>query len=112
MSDGTYSADPARIRAGAKLIDSITAEAARIAAAFQSEVNGLRDWPGEGDSFAEQVTPQAEQERIGSIETIVAIAQGLRGVADGTYGNLVNITSTQGGAIEGISAESAKNPHV
>ncbi|MGW3622032.1 hypothetical protein [Streptomyces sp. NPDC000880] len=104
-----YTAEPDNLLAGVKAIEEIGALAQSLLADFSNEVNETRRWPGVNDSFAQEAIPQEVKVREGSLKTVEAVFEGVRGIGDATFGNLLNIMTTQSGALEAIQTAASKN---
>ncbi|MFE7262926.1 hypothetical protein ACFU9B_12850 [Streptomyces sp. NPDC057592] len=101
MSDGYY-AEPARIQAGLRQMFSISTSIGSMVDDFVMDVRATRDWPGQDDSFAEEVIPQEQKERESSSETAIALSEAVNGVAHGTSVNLASIKSNQNNILDAI----------
>ncbi|MFB8036587.1 hypothetical protein ACFC5Z_27355 [Streptomyces sp. NPDC056004] len=101
MSDGYY-AEPARIQAGLRQMFSISTLIGSMVDDFVMDVRATRDWPGQDDSFAEEVIPQEQKERESSSETAIALSEAVNGVAHGTSVNLASIKSNQNNILDAI----------
>ncbi|MFJ7200504.1 MULTISPECIES: hypothetical protein [unclassified Streptomyces] len=101
MSDGYY-AEPARIQAGLRQMFSISTSVGSMVDDFVVDVRATSDWPGQDDSFAQEVIPQEQKERESSSETAIALSESVKGVAHGTSVNLASIKSNQNNILDAI----------
>ncbi|MEU1697215.1 hypothetical protein [Streptomyces hirsutus] len=92
MREVEYQADPAGIRSGAREVERLASDTARLIDRFVADYEKTAGWQGSGDALADQLTVALAAERADILDSCLGFQNVLRNLADASGRQVSDVT--------------------